>query len=190
MQSRGYGRIVNIGSINGQAGQYGQVNYAAAKSGIHGFTKALAQEGARNNVTVNAIAPGYIDTDMAQSLAGMPLGIEAELFVELLQIFAEHRHFLRRHAERFAGPKPGMNAYSRHRIAAKRHDDEVERYAAVHGRLALSLGHQGDRAALLQIIHAAHARIVSALIACPARRARGKLSGQAALRAAAPVRSP
>ena len=65
MTARGYGRIVNIGSINGQAGQYGQVNYAAAKSGIHGFTKALAQEGARNNVTVNAIAPGYIDTDMS-----------------------------------------------------------------------------------------------------------------------------
>jgi acetoacetyl-CoA reductase len=68
MQSRGYGRIVNIGSINGQAGQYGQVNYAAAKSGIHGFTKALAQEGARNNVTVNAIAPGYIDTDMVRAV--------------------------------------------------------------------------------------------------------------------------
>jgi acetoacetyl-CoA reductase len=58
MQARGYGRIVNIGSINGQAGQYGQVNYAAAKSGIHGFTKALAQEGARSGITVNAIAPG------------------------------------------------------------------------------------------------------------------------------------
>jgi len=68
MQGRGYGRIVNIGSINGQAGQYGQVNYAAAKSGIHGFTKALAQEGARNNVTVNAIAPGYIDTDMVAAV--------------------------------------------------------------------------------------------------------------------------
>ena len=68
MQARGYGRIVNIGSINGQAGQYGQVNYAAAKSGIHGFTKALAQEGARNNVTVNAIAPGYIDTDMVSAV--------------------------------------------------------------------------------------------------------------------------
>jgi acetoacetyl-CoA reductase len=54
MQSRGYGRIVNIGSINGQAGQYGQVNYAAAKSGIHGFTKALAQEGARNGVAGSA----------------------------------------------------------------------------------------------------------------------------------------
>ena len=57
MKSRGFGRIVNIGSINGQAGQYGQVNYAAAKSGIHGFTKALAQEGARFGITVNAIAP-------------------------------------------------------------------------------------------------------------------------------------
>ena len=74
MQSRGYGRIVNIGSINGQAGQYGQVNYAAAKSGIHGFTKALAQEGARNNVTVNAIAPGYIDTDMVAAVPEEVLG--------------------------------------------------------------------------------------------------------------------
>ncbi|WP_332811252.1 acetoacetyl-CoA reductase [Sphingomonas sp.] len=68
MQARKYGRIVNIGSINGQAGQYGQVNYAAAKSGIHGFTKALAQEGARAGVTVNAIAPGYIDTEMVAAV--------------------------------------------------------------------------------------------------------------------------
>jgi len=68
MQSRAYGRIVNIGSINGQAGQYGQVNYAAAKSGIHGFTKALAQEGARAGITVNAIAPGYIDTEMVAAV--------------------------------------------------------------------------------------------------------------------------
>ena len=68
MRERGFGRIVNIGSINGQAGQYGQVNYAAAKSGIHGFTKALAQEGARNGITVNAIAPGYIDTDMVRAV--------------------------------------------------------------------------------------------------------------------------
>ena len=68
MTSRGWGRVVNIGSINGQAGQYGQVNYAAAKSGIHGFTKALAQEGARKGVTVNAIAPGYIDTDMVAAV--------------------------------------------------------------------------------------------------------------------------
>jgi len=68
MKERGWGRIVNIGSINGQAGQYGQVNYAAAKSGIHGFTKALAQEGARFGITVNAIAPGYIDTDMVAAV--------------------------------------------------------------------------------------------------------------------------
>lgn len=68
MRSRKFGRIVNIGSINGQAGQYGQVNYAAAKSGIHGFTKALAQEGAKAGVTVNAIAPGYVDTDMVRAV--------------------------------------------------------------------------------------------------------------------------
>jgi acetoacetyl-CoA reductase len=74
MLARGYGRIVNIGSINGQAGQYGQVNYAAAKSGIHGFTKALAQEGARAGVTVNAIAPGYIDTDMVAAVPQEVLG--------------------------------------------------------------------------------------------------------------------
>ncbi|HKX91619.1 MAG TPA: acetoacetyl-CoA reductase [Sphingomicrobium sp.] len=74
MAGRGYGRIVNIGSINGQAGQYGQVNYAAAKSGIHGFTKALAQEGARAGVTVNAIAPGYIDTDMVAAVPEDVLG--------------------------------------------------------------------------------------------------------------------
>ncbi len=83
MRERGYGRIVNIGSINGQAGQYGQVNYAAAKSGIHGFTKALAQEGAAKGITVNAIAPGYIETSMVAAVpervlekivSGIPVG--------------------------------------------------------------------------------------------------------------------
>jgi hypothetical protein len=68
MRERKFGRIVNIGSVNGQAGQYGQVNYAAAKSGIHGFTKALAQEGAKVNVTVNAVAPGYVNTDMVRAV--------------------------------------------------------------------------------------------------------------------------
>jgi acetoacetyl-CoA reductase len=68
MRERQFGRIVNVGSINGQAGQYGQVNYAAAKSGIHGFTKALAQEGAARGITVNAVAPGYVDTDMVRAV--------------------------------------------------------------------------------------------------------------------------
>jgi acetoacetyl-CoA reductase len=68
MRARDFGRIVNIGSVNGQCGQYGQVNYAAAKSGIHGFTKALAQECAAKGITVNAIAPGYIDTDMVRAV--------------------------------------------------------------------------------------------------------------------------
>lgn len=68
MRAREFGRIINVGSVNGQAGQYGQVNYAAAKSGIHGFTKALALEGAGKGITVNAIAPGYVDTDMVRAV--------------------------------------------------------------------------------------------------------------------------
>ena len=68
MRERGFGRIVNIGSVNGQAGQYGQVNYSASKSGIHGFTKALAKEGAGKGITVNTIAPGYVDTDMVRAV--------------------------------------------------------------------------------------------------------------------------
>lgn len=80
MTARKFGRIVNIGSVNGQAGQYGQVNYAAAKSGIHGFTKALAQEGARANITVNAIAPGYIDTDM---VAAVPADVLAKIVAKV-----------------------------------------------------------------------------------------------------------
>lgn len=83
MRERGFGRIVNISSINGQKGQFGQANYAAAKAGILGFTKALALESARRNITVNAIAPGYCDTDMVAAvskevlqtiIAGIPIG--------------------------------------------------------------------------------------------------------------------
>ena len=80
MLERGFGRVVNIGSINGQADQYGQVNYAAAKSGIHGFTKALSQEGAPKGITVNAIAPGYIDTDM---VAAVPAEVLAKIVARI-----------------------------------------------------------------------------------------------------------
>lgn len=69
MRERGFGRIVNISSVNGEKGQLGQTNYAAAKAGILGFTKSLALEGARKNVTVNAIAPGYCDTDMVAAVS-------------------------------------------------------------------------------------------------------------------------
>ena len=68
MRERGFGRIVNISSINGQKGQMGQANYSAAKAGMLGFTKALALENAKKGVTVNAIAPGYIDTEMVQAV--------------------------------------------------------------------------------------------------------------------------
>ena len=68
MRERGFGRIVTISSINGQKGQFGQVNYSAAKAGDLGFTKALAQEGAKKGVTVNAICPGYIATDMVMAV--------------------------------------------------------------------------------------------------------------------------
>lgn len=68
MRERGYGRIVNISSINGQKGQLGQANYAAAKAGIIGFTKSLALEGARKGITANVICPGYIETDMTHHI--------------------------------------------------------------------------------------------------------------------------
>ena len=83
MRERNYGRIVNISSINGQKGQIGQTNYSAAKAGMIGFTKALAQENAKKGITVNTVAPGYVDTEMVsavpkpvldQIIAGIPVG--------------------------------------------------------------------------------------------------------------------
>lgn len=68
MRERGFGRIINISSVNGQQGQYGQVNYTAAKAGVLGFTKALALETAKYGITVNAIAPGYVDTEMVRAV--------------------------------------------------------------------------------------------------------------------------
>jgi acetoacetyl-CoA reductase len=69
MMAKGWGRVINISSINGQKGQFGQTNYAAAKAGMHGFTMSLAQETAKKGVTVNSISPGYIGTDMVMAIA-------------------------------------------------------------------------------------------------------------------------
>ena len=83
MSARGFGRIVNISSVNGQTGQFGQTNYSAAKAGVHGFSMALARETARKGITVNTVSPGYCDTPMvaavpddirAQIIAGIPVG--------------------------------------------------------------------------------------------------------------------
>jgi len=68
MVERGFGRIINISSVNGQKGQFGQVNHSTAKAGIHGFTMALAQEVANRGVTINTVSPGYIGTDMVRAL--------------------------------------------------------------------------------------------------------------------------
>ena len=83
MTERGWGRVVNMSSVNGQKGQFGQTNYSAAKAGVHGFAKALAQEVIRKGVTVNSVSPGYVETPMVKSIrkdvldkliAGIPIG--------------------------------------------------------------------------------------------------------------------
>lgn len=80
MVESGFGRVVNISSVNGQKGQFGQTNYSAAKAGVHGFTMALAQEVARKGVTVNTISPGCVDTPMS---AAIPAGIKQEMLATI-----------------------------------------------------------------------------------------------------------
>ncbi|WP_421787993.1 acetoacetyl-CoA reductase [Hyphobacterium sp.] len=106
MRESGFGRVVNISSINGQKGQMGQVNYSAAKAGVIGFTKALAQETARKGITVNCVAPGYIDTDMVAAvpenvlqgiIAGIPvnrLGKAEEIGAAVVYLCSDEAGFV------------------------------------------------------------------------------------------------
>ncbi|MDF1775992.1 MAG: acetoacetyl-CoA reductase [Rhizobiaceae bacterium] len=106
MRQRGFGRIINVSSINGQKGQFGQTNYSAAKAGIIGFTKALALENAAKGITVNAVAPGYCDTDMVaavsdniiqQIVAATPvgrLGQPADIARAIAFLAADHADFI------------------------------------------------------------------------------------------------
>jgi len=80
MLDNGYGRIINVSSVNGQKGQFGQTNYAAAKAGMHGFTKSLAREMARKNITVNTVSPGYIATEMVMQI---PEDIRQKIIAEI-----------------------------------------------------------------------------------------------------------
>lgn len=106
MRERGWGRIINMSSINGQKGQFGQVNYATSKAGMIGFTKSLALEGASKGVCVNAIAPGYIDTDMVANVppkirdaivAGIPvgrLGVAQEIAAAVVYLASDDASFI------------------------------------------------------------------------------------------------
>ena len=131
MRERGCGRIINISSINGQKGQIGQTNYSAAKAGMIGFTKALAQENANKGITVNAIAPGYIDTEMVAPVPQNVLdGIIADIPVGRLgkaEEIADMRRLPRRrgrrlHHRRDAQPErravPGLRLRAEIRLEA------------------------------------------------------------------------
>ena len=114
MRERNWGRIINISSINGQKGQMGQTNYSAAKAGVIGFTKALAQENARKGITVNAIAPGYINTEMVQAvpenvLAGIVAGIPVGRLGEAEEIAAGVSFLAREDAGFITGATLTMN---------------------------------------------------------------------------------
>ncbi|MCC5809197.1 MAG: acetoacetyl-CoA reductase [Ectothiorhodospiraceae bacterium] len=80
MREQGYGRIINISSVNGQSGQFGQTNYSAAKAGLHGFSMALAKEGARKGITANTVSPGYVDTAMT---AAIPAEVREQIVAQV-----------------------------------------------------------------------------------------------------------
>lgn len=106
MLERGFGRVINISSVNGQRGQFGQTNYASAKAGMHGFTMALAQEGAPKGVTVNTVSPGYVETAMtlamredvrASIVAGIPMrrmGTPAEIAAVVAFLAADENGYI------------------------------------------------------------------------------------------------
>lgn len=110
MSARGYGRIVNISSVNGQTGQFGQTNYSAAKAGIHGFTMALAREVARKGVTVNSLSPGYCATALVMAVPeDIRAGILANVPVGRLGEPAEIAHAVRFLADPMSGFITGAN---------------------------------------------------------------------------------
>ena len=110
MCARQYGRIVNIASVNGQKGQFGQTNYSAAKAGMHGFTMALAQEGARHGVTVNTVSPGYVRTPMTAAIKPEALaGIVAQVPVGRMAEASEIARAVRFLAAEEAGYITGAN---------------------------------------------------------------------------------
>jgi acetoacetyl-CoA reductase len=106
MLERGFGRVINISSVNGQRGQFGQTNYSAAKAGMHGFTMALAQEGAAKGVTVNTVSPGYVETAMTLAMrqdvreaivAGIPMrrmGAPEEIAAAVAFLVAEENGYV------------------------------------------------------------------------------------------------
>jgi len=106
MLERGFGRVINISSVNGQRGQFGQANYASAKAGMHGFTMALAQEGAAKGVTVNTVSPGYVETAMTLAMredvresivAGIPMrrmGTPAEIAAVVAFLAADENGYI------------------------------------------------------------------------------------------------
>ena len=151
MRDRKFGRIINISSVNGQKGQAGQVNYSAAKAGDIGFTKALAQEGARAGITVNAICPGYIGTEMVRAidekvlneriLPQIPVGRlgEPEEIARCVVFLASDEVGLHHRLDAFRQWRP-VHGLSRHAAGRRRRrspNSRDKRWAACRARAAL-----------------------------------------------------